>query len=640
MFCPKCGTKIEDGGKFCPSCGTLVTGNPVTPVQTDAPAAEGTYSAQAPVTPVQQEGAPNKEKKPKDPNKKSIFKNKFFYIGIASALAILAVVLILVNQPKKFNIEKYIKVTYSGVDGYGKASVRLDKNALKNDIYNKVFKKKSSTDSAVSAIQSYFGSTAQAKQIITAINSIELDVQDSTTGLKNGDKIVVNIKYNNNLAKIAKIKFKGKKYTSKVTGLKEVESLDVFAGLKVTFKGMAPNGYVDISYSGDSRIHSYDFSVEEYSSLKNGDTITVKFKLSDENTAIEGYVATEKEKTYTVDGLDEMMNDVSDFGGFMNTIKGDALNELNSYFEKLDKEEYAVSKTDYQGYSFITNKDDSIAGNRLYVVFSAVITKNSDDYSPVLVYFPVLFSNIKKENGEMKYKNIDGIFGSSAIYSDNSSSYFTIKGYSNPTAAYKKLVKDYESSYNVKVGDGFEKFNSDGKISSVSEIPESVKNKFKEKAVSYIKEYCAEEYTKYDMSDLEFYDEILAYNEGASDFSNYNKYYLIYKSTLTSKDGNMEPTTVYYPVTFTGVIKNTSDMFYVCKFSGIKGSCKFGKGYIDLEKMETGLCPESSTMKYSKGSETSSGEKETTVGEDTTEEGSSEEETTEETIEEESATEE
>ena len=28
MFCPKCGTQLEDGARFCPTCGRQVNGAP------------------------------------------------------------------------------------------------------------------------------------------------------------------------------------------------------------------------------------------------------------------------------------------------------------------------------------------------------------------------------------------------------------------------------------------------------------------------------------------------------------------------------------------------------------------------------------------------------------------------------------
>ena len=47
MFCPNCGTKLEDGAVFCTSCGVRIAQDTPTPVQPEQPA----DSAQQPPSP-------------------------------------------------------------------------------------------------------------------------------------------------------------------------------------------------------------------------------------------------------------------------------------------------------------------------------------------------------------------------------------------------------------------------------------------------------------------------------------------------------------------------------------------------------------------------------------------------------------
>ena len=51
MFCPNCGTKLEDGAVFCTSCGVRIAQDTPTPVQSEQPAdsAQQPLQSEAPV---------------------------------------------------------------------------------------------------------------------------------------------------------------------------------------------------------------------------------------------------------------------------------------------------------------------------------------------------------------------------------------------------------------------------------------------------------------------------------------------------------------------------------------------------------------------------------------------------------------
>jgi len=95
-----------------------------------------------------------------------------------------------------------------------------------------------------------------------------------------------------------------------LNGFKELESIDLFANVKVTFDGVNGYGIADID-SSDVSINDIKFVADKVSELKNGDVVKVEVRATgwyDLNGTLkeQGYKTDVSSKEYTVSGLEEL----------------------------------------------------------------------------------------------------------------------------------------------------------------------------------------------------------------------------------------------------------------------------------------------------------------------------------------------
>lgn len=102
MYCTKCGKQTDDGAKFCEHCGNAMN------VETGE---------------LKEAGAPKKNMK----------------IIVLGAAAVIAVILAMtVFGGKTIDLSKFVTVTVSGYEGYGKAEWDFDEAAFEAKYGNKV----------------------------------------------------------------------------------------------------------------------------------------------------------------------------------------------------------------------------------------------------------------------------------------------------------------------------------------------------------------------------------------------------------------------------------------------------------------------------------------------------------------------
>lgn len=227
-------------------------------------------------------------------------KKKKIAIAAGCVVVILLVIALLAGRRTAIDMKDYVSVAFSGIDGKGTASVSVDYDGISSKIAENT--KKSSKQDWQEALGGLADNLLQWSQMQGAID-YEID---KSNGLSNGDKVKVTILTDEDLCKALNIKVKHTNLSFDVQGLVEVESFDAFADISVSFSGISPNGEAElINNSHDEACMSYDYSLDQYSGLANGDTVTVTISDGNIDAVAEqtGKAPAEMQKQYTVSGL-------------------------------------------------------------------------------------------------------------------------------------------------------------------------------------------------------------------------------------------------------------------------------------------------------------------------------------------------
>ena len=633
MYCTQCGTKLPDGTPVCPNCKTSfvpkeevkveapVVEEPVmqepevqVEIQPEAPQMEIPVQQEVPVQsevapqpemPVQPEmpnggfdpmtgqpltGAPMAPAAPKE--KKPLLKNKLFLglmAGGAVLLAAIIIVVIIILQPKKVDVSKYVSIEYNGFDGYATAEAYLDEWGL----YYEIMEAKGQRNINYSDLEDYTELLSGGVTVASAMDTIEMTL-NKEANIANGDELTVTITYNNEIANEVDIEFVGETYSITAGGLEAVEEVNPFEGLNVTFSGIAPYGSVEYEYvGGNEYVETYYFSVSQWDGLKNGDTVTITYDTTDENNMWSGYVATTKEMTYEVTGLQEYVESYADVNEeFLTKVKSETEDTILAYAAGNYSNTVTLSNLEYAGYIFGYTKHPENwpwATNKLYVIYKGDLT-NAESGASRKVYYPVYFRNVMVQDGVFSYEEKTGLEGYS--YAEGLNTW--TDGYVNPLNCYLDLVAYYEEECNFECGDGFEEYASYTSISSLDDISADYKTTLQTDAKARIEEYIEDDYSDdSEVKDLALIGEyLLVAKEQGSDFTYNNRYIAVYSAKLSHKDKKFAETTVYYPVVYNGVVALPGGEFMYMECDGLQGwsnrlgdSWYYTDGYLDGAKM-------------------------------------------------------
>lgn len=553
MFCEKCGAQNPDNSKFCEKCG-------------------------APMTPVEAPKSAAPAKKPLNPK---------VIIGLIVAAAVIIAGVYFVNvMGKTIDLNKYVTVETEGYDGYGKAKITVDWEAIEEKYGDKV----SYTDEGKKKFKSTYKSNKAIERVADAV-SIKVDKK---SGLSNGDKVEYKWNVNSELEKYYDVKLKYKDDSVTIEGLEEIATFDVFADVEVTFSGMSPSGSADVRYVGSDGLAGYYFTVDKYNDLKNGDTITVSVNEDYMEDYIRSYgkKPSEKSKTYTVSGLPEYIDSFDKLSAdFVSEIKKETEDTIASYVAKNYSEKASLSNLEYSGYIFETvNKSDyrSSSSNGVYIIYKGDVSHSEGAFNTAKVYFPVFFSGLTEEEGTMKYGNKNGIYGYSSL--DNRA--YT-NGYTNPLTCYLEIAQSYNENYDVTCGGDFASVSKFEEVTSIDAMSVDFRNAMYVDGSARIEAYVSDNYNESSkLSDLKGIGEVLLTAKNPSgDFRRNTRYFVIFEGTVSSERNSFAPTKVYFPVEYYGVYKFENGEYTVIDVNGIIGNSNFPnswyytKGYMEGKKL-------------------------------------------------------
>lgn len=398
MKCRNCGYENAADAKFCGECGMPL--NVDTQQAAGAPRAEETPKMRPAGTPRKSVGAgaaPKVDMQQLAGKAKAVPKTALIGAGVGVA-ALLLIGGIVVHNGKTINLNKYITIESSGYNGYGSVYATIDWDAIEKKYGSKI--------SFTSDAKKEYGEFLSWTTPIEVLQSdVDVEFEQDTRHLSNGDKLEYTIDVDDEIAKYLKCKLKYKAGSYTVSDLEEVDTFDAFADLDVEFSGISPDGKANLNYTG-TKMHSYDFSCDKTSGLSNGDVVTVTI---DEDTAASyvqsiGQIPAEFEKTYTVEGLESYLMHTSEIDeAALQSMQTQANDAYNAYVAKNWGEGESLESLDYIGMYLLTRKDTSTYSystiNTLYLVYKVKVHNTySSDYGSYdqanTFYWYISFDNL------------------------------------------------------------------------------------------------------------------------------------------------------------------------------------------------------------------------------------------------------
>ena len=576
MFCENCGTENTEGGKFCKNCGSELVNsetNDVKQPEQKVPSQE-VPSQQT----IEQQTFGQAEPTKIDVNKyieKIKALPKKVLIGCAAGLALLVVIIcIAINISHTINLNKYMTIETTGYNGYGHANVIIDWDAIEAKYGDKVsFTRKAKDEYGI-----LVNLTTPMDELEGSVG-ISLDTYDT---LSNGDKISYTWNVDKDMSEYLKCKVKFKNGTFKVSDLEKIDTFDAFSDLNVSFEGMSPNGNVVYEYTG-SELTTYDFNCEKSTGLKNGDK--VKIYISEDNieyyTGELGKIPSKFEMEYTVEGLDEYVGSYSDLTKeFLGTVKGEAEDSIYAYTASSYNANVSVENLTYAGYIMNTRIDGSeyaSSYNDLFIIYTATVSSATNDFSPTTVYFPVRFCDVIKSGDALSYRENYGIVGTTSL----GGFWYSTSGYTNPLNCYLDIVEGNKENYNSEIGDGFEVYSEYNVVSKLGDISDANRALIQATAKAEVESYIAKSYNGGSVAtNLAYVGEYLLYAKNEdSGVQNKNLYVVVLTATVSDEDGRIEPTTVYFPVMYEGVVKLSGDQYVISSNKGIQGHSRIPGGF-------------------------------------------------------------
>ncbi|MBO4395836.1 MAG: hypothetical protein J5819_05775, partial [Eubacterium sp.] len=295
--------------------------------------------------------------------------------------------------------------------------------------------------------------------IYTAMNSIHVNL-DKNSNLSNGDTITITYSFDEEKAKEVNAEFVGEPMTQTVSGLDEIQMVDPFEHINVTFEGTAPNAYISWTSEGNEEwMSGIYFEVDRQDNLNVGDEVTMSVVGYDENEFSERYGVklSTTSKTYTVENVDAYITDNS------TELEPDALDMMRTATEGYISEYFGDSSRNdaikldnlkFEGYYLLTNVDITTwyGHNKVYIIYSGKVSSKEKpkQFKPTTVYFPVEYDDLKKlADGsydiDVTYKRILGSTDLRFGY------WQTVSGYTDEATMEDELINAEGDTYEAEI---------------------------------------------------------------------------------------------------------------------------------------------------------------------------------------------
>lgn len=193
---------------------------------------------------------------------------------------------------KEVKLSDYIDVRYSGINGRASASVDIHFSDLESIVLGENPQE-----------------INQVFQMAQLEDSIKYELSRDTN-LSNGDTIKMLLQWDEDMAKECGVKFSESEILFTVSGLEDGKEIDLFADIEIDYSGVSPEATASVrNTSQDAFISMIQYSVMPSDKLAIGDEICVTAKCDVDRAEEKGYIVSETERTFIVEGIDEYISE-------------------------------------------------------------------------------------------------------------------------------------------------------------------------------------------------------------------------------------------------------------------------------------------------------------------------------------------
>lgn len=304
-------------------------------------------------------------------------------------------------------------------------------------------------------------------------NSVEYSLSEEE-GLSNGDEITLTIDVDESAFKDYDFKLTGGEKKITVKGLEEVETIDPFEDVVVTFSGMSPNGTASVSTPSSYNGIDLNYKLDKNTGLKNGDEVTLSVS-SYNGTDVEEYCAgkgkslSATEKKFTVEGLASYAQTIADIPDDMkNKMLAQAEDAIKAKCIWDKKGTTGILKSlEYLGDYYLTGKEgfDVSPYNKIYCVYKGTVEfnalKRGGDgktmetgtasfytyyYYDNIIIMPDETCSLDLSSGELASYSYETDYG----YSDWGTNYYTLHGRKDLDSMFNDCVTSKIANYNYE----------------------------------------------------------------------------------------------------------------------------------------------------------------------------------------------
>lgn len=352
-------------------------------------------------------------------NKAKAKKRSLVMLAGAAVLVVVAAVALfaIIGAATKADPFDYITVSYAGYNTCGYVEVDFDRDALLSEFIGEEPTEAEEMDEYLEWYNEY-------ERYYDAIDYTYPEDEN----LSNGDTFTITVTVSD-FAK-SKIKSGSKEFT--VSGLKFLETVDIFADIEVVYEGVAGDATASINRLSDEfYIQDCTFSFSENYDLSPGDKITVTITSLDQLTEYYEVVPKEQSKEFIVGDLPEYVTSVDQ-------LPKDKIDEIAKLFLEKKKENtvenwiFSYNEPELYGTYLMVAKDSEelfVDQNHLEIIVCRECFQEGE--FDEIQYFPLIFKNI--------LVNPDGTLDIEFEEGSSATSYTDIEGY----------LDDFKDDYTV-----------------------------------------------------------------------------------------------------------------------------------------------------------------------------------------------